>query len=429
MNEINGFTGYAEYKQILDNELQKTTEGFVKIGYLLKVARDTAILEESGYKSVAEFAQAEYSIDKTTVSRFIRINDRFAEGGYSDQLESRYMQFGYAKLAIMLQMSDEIIEGITPDYSKSEIQAIKDEVDEEKKISDMEIIMEGESERQHHLNKNIDKALNQLGHDNPELYIQIWDAVKNTVYDGATVIIVSRILDVLAPSEVGTYSVRVQGVGRFLISIKGADSNISLVNIRTGETETHGWEKVIEALEALCISDEGAEQSWEELYQEKYPKTLKAEVTPVQQLQPRKAEPKKQTKVTKAKIEAKTPESKKAPYLEKQKQENSIETKELPVDAGEDQQESQTEEVAPVQQVKEEESQKVERNNSYSLMEDAETLLNKIIEAMKEKQYCVAAAKARCLFKTLTEIIETMDEKQIDGQMEINDYIGEETDV
>lgn len=435
MKELSGFTSYGEYKQTLDKELQKTTEGFVKIGYLLKVARDTAILEESGYRSVAEFAQAEYSIDKTTVSRFIRINDRFAENGYSDQLESRYVQFGYAKLAIMLQMPDEIIEGITPDYSKSEIQAIKDEVDEEKKISDLEIIMEGENDQQHHLNRNMDKVLHQLGRDNPELYIQLWDVVKGAAHDETTGIAVSRLLDVLAPSEVGTYSVRVQGIGRFLISIQGAESSISLVNVRTGEKEIYSWEKVIEALKVLCVSGEGAEKSWEELYREEYPKPPIGEAAPVQQYQQKKPEPKKQVKVTKAKTEPKMPESKTVLHEENRKQEETAETEEAveikkaSVNTDEEPPESETEEVAPVQQEQEKELQKTDHPTASSLIEDAESFLDKVKEAMKENQYLLAAVKARYLLETLTKLCKTVEEKQIDGQMEINDYIGEEPDV
>ena len=48
MNEVIEYRNYAEYKQELDTELKKTAEGFVRIGYLLKVARDTRILAESG---------------------------------------------------------------------------------------------------------------------------------------------------------------------------------------------------------------------------------------------------------------------------------------------------------------------------------------------------------------------------------------------
>ena len=54
MEEITYQKTYQEYKAELDGELQKTAEGFVRIGYLLKVARDTDILAESGYATVTE---------------------------------------------------------------------------------------------------------------------------------------------------------------------------------------------------------------------------------------------------------------------------------------------------------------------------------------------------------------------------------------
>ena len=104
LNIGNEYGSYQEYKEAVDTELQKSAEGFVRIGYLLKVARDTDILKESGYGSVNEFAEAEYSLDKSQVSRFIRINDEYSEGGYSDRLQTKYRNFGYAKLAIMLTL-------------------------------------------------------------------------------------------------------------------------------------------------------------------------------------------------------------------------------------------------------------------------------------------------------------------------------------
>ena len=110
MEQIRPYQTYEQYKEELDRELSKTAEGFVKIGYLLKVARDTDILHESGYATVTEFAQAEYGIDKTQVSRFIHINDRFSEGGYSDHLMQQYQGFGYAKLTLMLQLPDAVNE-------------------------------------------------------------------------------------------------------------------------------------------------------------------------------------------------------------------------------------------------------------------------------------------------------------------------------
>ena len=112
-------------KAELDGELQRTAEGFVRIGYLLKVARDTNVLAESGYNSVAEFAQAEYGLDKSQVSRFIRINDEYSEEGYSDRLQERYREFGYAKLSLMLLLPAAVNEEISANFSKSGPQNIE----------------------------------------------------------------------------------------------------------------------------------------------------------------------------------------------------------------------------------------------------------------------------------------------------------------
>ena len=75
MEQVIGYRSYQEYKQELDTELKKTAEGFVRIGYLLKVARDTSILTESQYDNVIDFARAEYGLDKTQVSRFMNITN------------------------------------------------------------------------------------------------------------------------------------------------------------------------------------------------------------------------------------------------------------------------------------------------------------------------------------------------------------------
>ena len=113
MNEVLYTKTFSEWQQELDTELVKSAESFVKIGYLLKVARDTDILANSGYGNVVEFAKARYGLDKTQVSRFIHINDRFSEDGNSAELQDRYKGMGYAKLTIMLQLPDEINEEIS----------------------------------------------------------------------------------------------------------------------------------------------------------------------------------------------------------------------------------------------------------------------------------------------------------------------------
>lgn len=287
---------YSEYKKELDAELQRTTEGFVRIGYLLKVARDTDVLKESGYENVNDFARAEYGIDKTQVSRFIRINDRFSEDEYSDRLKIQYQGFGYAKLAIMLQLPDFVNEEISPAFSKSEVQAIKEEVDAENQVSDLEVLMEEKNRQQEDLGI-FGKVLHQLGRDNPELYLELHDAAQNADMAGTA--------ETLAPNGEAIHSVRIPGEGRKILSIKGTDTRPVITDLRSGEKTDCSWEDFIRELQNLCMEPEG-KTSWETLYGQPFPvkEPEKPKVAPVQQgKEEKKPVQRKQPRVTKAKEE------------------------------------------------------------------------------------------------------------------------------
>lgn len=301
MEGIITYKSYREYKAELDTELRKSAEGFVRIGYLLKQARDTDILKESGYANVNEFARAEYNIDKTMVSRFIGINDRFSEGGNSPQLKEQYRDFGYSKLAVMLQLPDSINEELSPAFSKSEIQTIKEEYDSEMKTTDLEVLMEEKPERQQDMEDDLSKAVWQLGHDNPELYKEIHDAAEDATFEA--------LQEALAPAGEGIYSVRVPGTGRLLVSVKGTDRDITLTNIRTGEKRGYGWDLLYRAVYGIIRTGYEAEKSWELVYHEPFPAEKEPEKPKVAPVQPKtedkKPARKKQPKVTKAKTEEK----------------------------------------------------------------------------------------------------------------------------
>lgn len=308
MGELEVYQNYEQYKKELDGELQKTAEGFVRIGYLLKVARDTNILAESGYKTVAEFAEAEYNLDKTQVSRFISINDKFSENGNSDRLLPEYQGYGYAKLTIMLQIPTEIAEELSPNLSKADIQAIKEEIDEERKISDIEVALEAKRwdlEDMTLLEKVIYLLMDENGEE--KLYRKIWDAYRRWGIDDKT------IRPIMAPSGEKVYSVRIPGTGRVMMIMDDAKDEISITNTRTSEKEVFSWLDVAET--AAMMADPGKEtmeECWEEIYGKPWP--WKEEVAPVQQTQkpePKK-EPKKESKVQKAK----KPEKPKKPSTE-----------------------------------------------------------------------------------------------------------------
>ena len=288
MEQIITYRSYQEYKQELDTELKKTAEGFVRIGYLLKVARDTNILAESGYKNVVDFARAEYGIDKTQVSRFIHINDKFSQGGYAPELKEEYQGFGYAKLSIMLSLPESINEELPPDFSKAEVQEIKDEVDRENKTTEIEILLEEKDQVQQSYKTNLEKAVYQLGKDEPKLYEKLWiSAVKNG--DSG-----KQFMENLIPDEKAVYIVRIPGTGRVMLSMKMDSDEVKLINVRDETAnERYTKQELESACKRLLIPGKSWKEAWEALYQEKAAEE-KTEVAPVQ---PGRNAPRKESRV------------------------------------------------------------------------------------------------------------------------------------
>ena len=303
---------YQEYKQELDAVLTRTAEDFVQIGYLLKVARDTNILAESGYATVTDFAKAEYGIDKTQVSRFISINDRFSEDGYSDHLLTSYKGFGYAKLTLMLQIPDEINEVLPPTLSKAEIQDIKDEVDAESKVTDIEVEIE-RAEAAAVTDKPmlppegspLKRNLWQLGKEQEELFRKLWMVCFMETASGNRNN--AEIKDVLIPQGDAVYTVRIPGERRTQIIVNSDGATI--VNLKTLERSKYTEDQICDAVRSLIDGGSSPEEQYKMLYGEDLTQK-ESEVAPVQPDETpkeKKPEKRKESRVTKANTEKKKP--------------------------------------------------------------------------------------------------------------------------
>lgn len=301
---------YQEYKKELDAVLTRTAEDFVQIGYLLKVARDTNVLAESGYATVTDFARVEYGIDKTQVSRFISINDRFSEDGYSDHLLPSYKGFGYAKLTLMLQIPDEINEALPPTLSKAEIQDIKDEVDAESKVTDIEVEIE-RAEAAAVTDKPmlppegspLYRNLWQLGKEQEDLFRKLWRiCFLHTAFGNKNN---AEIMDVLIPQGDAVYTVRIPGERRTQIIVNSDGATI--VNLKTLERSKYTEDQICDAIRSLIDGGSSPEEQYKKLYGEDLTPE-EPEIAPVQptdSLKEKKPEKRKESRVTKANTEPK----------------------------------------------------------------------------------------------------------------------------
>lgn len=271
-------TGYTDFKGKLDTELKANAEGFVRIGYLLKVARDTNILAESGYKNVAEFAFAEYQLTKDIVSRYIAINDKYAENGYSDKLQSRYEGFGVAKLQEMLTLPDAIIEEIEPTLTKREIIDIKREVAAEEAITPIEMAIEAAAPEV----QKEEKELTLTQRVWKDIIKGLWDKynvkdknsalnrIITTEYpfvtdESFTKPLELALYELIAPSGTATLWARIPGIGRYMVTVKGLDEPVNMVNARDGSKVNTSFADAVRDI-AEIFEGECTAESWEKVY-------------------------------------------------------------------------------------------------------------------------------------------------------------------
>lgn len=106
-------------------ELQGVKQSFVRIGYVLRKIDDQKLYEQDGYKSIAEFAKAEYGLEASTVSRFMSINREYSIDGYSEHLREEYLDMGRSQLEEMLKLPEKDREMIRPETSREDIRDLK----------------------------------------------------------------------------------------------------------------------------------------------------------------------------------------------------------------------------------------------------------------------------------------------------------------
>lgn len=302
MNELT-INNFETLKSELKKELISTAQSVCRIGYLLKLARDTDILGEGGYADVYDFAFAEYGLDKSQVSRFMNINDRFSIGGNSEQLLPEYADYGSSKLSIMLTLPDEINEELSPDMTKSDIQAIKEEYEEEQKITPLEHMAEDTSDVPDDF---IAAVVKQLNDEHPEPSELMHESMEMADKFGLEVD-EEDTKEYYMPDGDKTYIINVPGQGRFMI--KCTDDRIVITSMATGEKSHLTWEEFTAAVK-------------EDITHREF--TVKRETDkPKEKTKPKKVERAKKPENTKAEAPKQKEESPKIKENEEQKPEEN----------------------------------------------------------------------------------------------------------
>lgn len=119
----------AEYlessRQYIREDMKNIAVNFLKLGYHLRELHRDGTYAHAGYNSVAEFAETEFGIKKSTCYNFIKLVETYSQNGNSIYLDEDYEGFGYSQLVEMLSLPEEKRIRINPDMSIVQIREVK----------------------------------------------------------------------------------------------------------------------------------------------------------------------------------------------------------------------------------------------------------------------------------------------------------------
>ena len=127
---------YIEIKHRIKEKLNETVHNFITVGYYLKQVRDSGAFRRDGYRSMEEFAHAEYGLSAAAASRFMDINTEFSKDGNSIEIKEAYRGFAYSKLQEMLTVTPADRELVTEHTTVQQIREIKKAEREERKAEE-----------------------------------------------------------------------------------------------------------------------------------------------------------------------------------------------------------------------------------------------------------------------------------------------------
>ena len=387
---------YEDFKKQFDSCMQATANNFVKIGYLLKQARDTDILKESGYSGMGEFAKAEYGLDNSTTSRFIAICDRYGAG--DDRLLPEYAEYGYSKLAEMLTLPESVAEAITPELTKEEIREIKQEIREEEKITDVEVCIEKADHPEIDDNNPLTEVLKNYLKECPKEFTEI--AEKGEV----------KAVDILAPSGSSVLMARVPGMGRMMLTLEDGQP-VKLVNVRANTTEEFSDEQLEAAVRGIFypVAAGSAEEAYKELYGEEMPKV------PDKAPETKKSPEKKKVKIVPA--QKKKPENPKPETVEKVTDEEVISKEEIEENQDFEKKETEPKESANADIQTESQTIKVTKSTSLAMAETRDSA-KELKDALDGMQYFDEDTPA----ERLKDVIKKMEGLTISFMCNLQDW-------
>jgi hypothetical protein len=330
---------YEKFKTNLDIALTSTADNMVRVGYLLMQARDTEILNGSGYSGMGEFAQKEYGLTPDQTSRFIGIAERYGDG--EGRLKDEWQQYGYTKLSEMLTLPEEVAKAIPPEITRDEIREIKNEIKAEQEITPIEAAIEQAQDREENPDAYDMPMIERffLEYFRPAEHAEEFVKAMTTGWKllwGSKENNRKAVLEALAPSGIAVLAARIPGKGRYFLSIKGEEAEPTLTSARDSKSESIDWTDIRHGFSDLIEDapgewehedmedEENAKSLWSVLYGEDFPKKAAQEKKPEKKVKIAPAQSTKTRKSSSQGKDSKNTEPMNPPVAENENPESDI---------------------------------------------------------------------------------------------------------
>lgn len=253
---------YIQCKSEIKESLTGIVKSFVKIGWQLTRINASKAYTLDGYKSITEFAKAEYDMNPDGVSRFMSVYERYSIPGDTPELQEQYKDFKFAQLSEMLQLSSEDQQMITADTKREDIRNLKKFNKENEHNPEQLLAWKNGQENKiidtiYEFFKSFRKILNTLFGS---------EAYKNGSLD--------QMVEIVNPS--GSRSYR---KGTVFLMMYGLEKGIMIKQIPQG-TENMTWSEFFDIVKDMFGEKAAGDKTWEAYFEPESQKTAEPEKEP-----------------------------------------------------------------------------------------------------------------------------------------------------
>ena len=248
---------WMQWKEDIRRKLKDTAGNFVYIGCRLRQIRDSGMLD--GAEDIFEFAAREFGLSKSTTSRFIAVNERFADPYNPLLIREEFENIGSSKLSEMLTLPDAECALITEKTTVKEIRDLKalttvaETLDPEADSTVQPVA----TAQQNGENKPNYSALQKC-------IIKFFEDKKATVEAALSLIAEEKMNEAYKIINPGEYATCKAGI--CFLFMYDFNRGVTYKLMVPSTTETIRWTEFLQ-----MISEIYSERSWEEIYKKEEP--------------------------------------------------------------------------------------------------------------------------------------------------------------